>query len=910
MSLIRTLAPIVLSALALALGCLIVVGVRLSQGPIPLPGLTARIENGLSALSPDLVARVSRTELAWDSTVPDLRVVDVALARRNGDPIAVVPALAVRPSLRALLHGQFAARRIAIYGVRASVVRDATGALRLAGINGAKEPPTPIDLAALFGGAGAGGSAMDYLREIVIGRSEVLVQDDGSGATTHFSDWTTAIFRRGAVVSLRSAADLSVSAPKAVAFRTVSAEVALQGQIVAGRDGRAPIVVATVNASGGTLTPGGDAGAALPLRSFATDASYELATGQIRLASLHTEVGTATVDGNASALGTPAGWEVSADAEIRTFAVAELRRFWPAASATSARHWILENIPEGTVSNGHCAIRLHPKSPAADAVAEEPVDLRFQYQGLVVRYFGELDPTRSLQGTGHLTSHGFEARVASGEIGQMKLANGSVDIDFQAGAAKLTTSADLSGPAASILEQLGRQPLDIPAKIGLDPSTVSGVTSAHVEVAVPLHAGVSSHEVHWNGHADVTDARVPNLVGAIGVENAKLQIRVDDRHLEIEGDLVPSGVPELSSPAHTTLRYDPTEDGNRVALAVDGDGASGEGTATFAEGRLRELSVAKLRFGGTELSGTATSRADGGYHVSFDAPSIDLEPMLRGDKTGRDIAKGFAAAYDGDFRVKKLLFGGGIEMHDLDGTGSGAGTHLQQLTATATIGNSGPLDISLAPRRSGSGRRLRVRSQNAGEVLRALGVFAEADGGQLTFIVRFGDDPEQDPTGGLLSVRDFRIIRAPVLARILSAGSISGIDDLIHGEGLTFSRARVPFRWKPGHIDIVDAGAVGPMGLTAQGTIDRIAGRLELRGRVIPAYTLNSALGKIPYVGDFLVGGKGEGVFGIEYHVSGPFAEPDVSVNPLSALAPGALRKLFVDPFTHSDDDTASDGDR
>ena len=46
-----------------------------------------------------------------------------------------------------------------------------------------------------------------------------------------------------------------------------------------------------------------------------------------------------------------------------------------------------------------------------------------------------------------------------------------------------------------------------------------------------------------------------------------------------------------------------------------------------------------------------------------------------------------------------------------------------------------------------------------------------------------------------------------------------------------------------------------------------------------------------------MVGGEGEGVFGIDYSAKGSIEKPELSVNPLSALAPGALRKMFIDPF-------------
>jgi hypothetical protein len=51
--------------------------------------------------------------------------------------------------------------------------------------------------------------------------------------------------------------------------------------------------------------------------------------------------------------------------------------------------------------------------------------------------------------------------------------------------------------------------------------------------------------------------------------------------------------------------------------------------------------------------------------------------------------------------------------------------------------------------------------------------------------------------------------------------------------------------------------------------------------------------GQIPIVGMFLGGGSNEGIFGITYEVTGPASNPRPMVNPISAIAPGILRKFF-----------------
>jgi hypothetical protein len=80
------------------------------------------------------------------------------------------------------------------------------------------------------------------------------------------------------------------------------------------------------------------------------------------------------------------------------------------------------------------------------------------------------------------------------------------------------------------------------------------------------------------------------------------------------------------------------------------------------------------------------------------------------------------------------------------------------------------------------------------------------------------------------------------------------------------------------------------------------AGKLNLKGSIIPSYTLNSLPGKVPLLGELLVGGKDEGVFGAKFSVRGAMDTPDIMVNPLSILTPGFLRNIF-DAFPDSDPD-------
>ena len=84
------------------------------------------------------------------------------------------------------------------------------------------------------------------------------------------------------------------------------------------------------------------------------------------------------------------------------------------------------------------------------------------------------------------------------------------------------------------------------------------------------------------------------------------------------------------------------------------------------------------------------------------------------------------------------------------------------------------------------------------------------------------------------------------------------------------------------------------MGFTASGQIFKHTDTINLEGTIVPAYALNSVFGHIPLVGSLFTGGeKGGGVFAANYKLSGDMEDPKVLVNPLSALTPGFLRKVF-----------------
>ena len=147
---------------------------------------------------------------------------------------------------------------------------------------------------------------------------------------------------------------------------------------------------------------------------------------------------------------------------------------------------------------------------------------------------------------------------------------------------------------------------------------------------------------------------------------------------------------------------------------------------------------------------------------------------------------------------------------------------------------------------------------------------------------------------GVVQLQDFTLVRAPAFAQILSLASLQGLADTLGGSGLSFNNLDLTFALENGLLRVREGRASGPaLGLTAEGDINLNGKIIDFNGVVVPSYTVNSILGDIPLLGDIVVGKKGEGMFALNYTVKGPYSTAQVAVNPLSALTPGFLRRIF-----------------
>jgi hypothetical protein len=223
--------------------------------------------------------------------------------------------------------------------------------------------------------------------------------------------------------------------------------------------------------------------------------------------------------------------------------------------------------------------------------------------------------------------------------------------------------------------------------------------------------------------------------------------------------------------------------------------------------------------------------------------------------------------------------------------------NIRQLDLKGRLGATNIVARTVA--QGGGNPVIMLQSDDAGSLLRFLDIYRRMTGGDLILQLATGDGPQ----AGLLTLHSFILNNEPALRRIIPTQTqfVAGQDRSGNPQAVrvdvneaAFTKARVDFTRTAGRLDFKDAAIFGnQVGFTLGGFIDYARDRIDISGTFVPAYGLNNAFAQVPLFGPLLGGGQYEGLFAVNFRVSGQADAPTLTVNPLSAVAPGFLRRLF-----------------
>nr|WP_245215845.1 DUF3971 domain-containing protein [Pararoseomonas baculiformis] len=481
----------------------------------------------------------------------------------------------------------------------------------------------------------------------------------------------------------------------------------------------------------------------------------------------------------------------------------------------------------------------------------------------------------------------IDGRVANAVAGHM-IERAQMDVEVDPNGMRLSGTAELasipgrvqaeldftSGPPGQVTERVraeGRTPAANLARIGVE---------AAPYVQGPLNYNIlverrRSGETRISGRVDMRDARIALA------------------------PLAYSKAPGAPAQAEGTVVFRGDDLSALKDVRIEGPGLSARGGVDFRGGSdFSRAEVLEARVGASRFTGrvAAPSSRGGPWEVEARGAVLDARGIMRelgldgegdGPGNGRSTPMRVRATFD------RVVLSGGRElapaMAELFVDAQGV---LRELRASGRGVRGGGFDAVVVPR--GAGRAMEVKSENFGGLLRGLDLFDALDGGSFHASGEWPGNGPNAPLRGVAELRDFGVREAASIGKLLQALSIYGIAEAMRGPGLRFTLANAPFTLTPQALTLTDARAVSAsLGVTVQGRILRQAERYDLRGTIVPSYAVNSALGRLPGIGQLFTSERNGGLFAANFRMTGKLDDPDIQIDPLSILVPGALRGLF-----------------
>ena len=194
---------------------------------------------------------------------------------------------------------------------------------------------------------------------------------------------------------------------------------------------------------------------------------------------------------------------------------------------------------------------------------------------------------------------------------------------------------------------------------------------------------------------------------------------------------------------------------------------------------------------------------------------------------------------------------------------------------------------------------IRFTANSVGEVLKEAGLLNTFKKGVLKANADIYTVEGQKEGRGLIKIDKTYMVKAPILAKLLSLISLEEL--LSSKDGIYFDDVEIPLLFVGDEIITDHAYLSGPsIGLRLRGKINTTKKTVNLEGQLIPAEGLNSFIAKIPLLGDLLTGSQ-SGLLVADFKVKGSIKDPKVTANPLSFVMPGLVKDFFGTLFNRGD---------
>ena len=228
-----------------------------------------------------------------------------------------------------------------------------------------------------------------------------------------------------------------------------------------------------------------------------------------------------------------------------------LRAIWPPVLAYGPREALLGTVKGGVVERVDIDLALTPLELDGDPDTSDMIDggLRVDAPFHNATFTTPDLPLaiRKAEGALAIRDKNLTARIENGIVGvdgrELRVVTATFEIpSLQARPPKARIRATVEGKLSAVVA-LGRR-LDLPQlqDFSIEPADVSGTVSAELRFETPLGDDVPAAERQWAIDADLTDAGSTAPLAGRTVENADLEVKVNNRRIAARGTATIDGL--------------------------------------------------------------------------------------------------------------------------------------------------------------------------------------------------------------------------------------------------------------------------------------------------------------------------------------------------------------------------------
>ncbi|MDA0902514.1 MAG: DUF3971 domain-containing protein, partial [Proteobacteria bacterium] len=597
----------------------------------------------------------------------------------------------------------------------------------------------------------------------------------------------------------------------------------------------------------------------------------------------------------------------------------ELEKFWPLfiKNDENIKTWVLTHLSDGLVEDAYAKIDLYQEGTKQTKLAN--IEAEAIFSDATLQYSPDFPSVTKADGIAYFTKNDMKVSLISGDVLDSQIQSANVTIkDFFAKTIMLNINGITIGSAAD-----GLKHIDYQGQLAKEVDNyLNGEAHTILDIRIPIISDLKLEDVYMEVLSDIKNLNNDYLINnsAIHVKTKKdfksnsfkteLNLNQAQINLDNLGIFKEKSVPSLIK---ANISFD--ENKQLHFKDVTWNNADGKliGEISLAVDPLEivNLKMANQAIGNNDFSISYNiNPTDSKRNLIVSGNKIDLSHLItykprKPQNEQKPTAKTSRSYSYNMFNVGlgELILANGQKIKDLAVDIECSETICKNGGIQGNLGNGKNIDIIIfnkSPKNAYSSIKGKITDLSL--IAKGLNISDKMISGDSKINAKFKLVKNKKVIDGSLKIDDgFSVLRNNVVEKILEDSSFEKLKEKIPQTKTDFDKLRINFKFQEDVLLIKNLIASSYfMGVTSKGEINLANNTVDLKGLIVPGYSLNRlfGIGDIPVIGKVftpIIGEKGGGVFAVRYRYDkkSKFAEGEFKIYPASFVAPGATRNIF-----------------